>query len=204
MVKRLMPAVVVASVLALLPLTGCGGRKETATVKGKVMYKDYSLPYGKVLFYGESGMMVGMSDISPDGSYKIAGLSPGSVGVVVRTDMEAIFESMKSGSIYMPPGMEMPKDMKGAFGKDQFGKMKDMPKDMGGKKGMPKLGGTFNEQEWMAKMKARDEILAKAPPELADTMEKIDAKYSELKKGGSPTYQVVPGVQDYSIILTLS
>jgi hypothetical protein len=68
--------------LVLLFLVGAGGCGNRATVSGKVTYQGRPVTYGAVIFVAGDGT-ARSAVIAPDGSYKIEGLSPGTLKIGV-------------------------------------------------------------------------------------------------------------------------
>jgi hypothetical protein len=69
-----------AALGSLLSLSGCGSGK--ATVSGKVSYQGRPILMGSVLMVGPDGITF-TSNIEPDGSYKIEGVTSGVVQIGV-------------------------------------------------------------------------------------------------------------------------
>jgi len=69
--------------LLVLALAGCGS--STATVTGKVTFRDRALTSGRVVFYcSDADQTVAHGDIRPDGTYTIAKLPAGPARVAVE------------------------------------------------------------------------------------------------------------------------
>jgi hypothetical protein len=66
--------------LAVLTAAGCGAK--TASVTGKVSFRNKALTTGTVSFYGNNGDIVS-GLIAPDGTYRLHEVGPGPVRVVV-------------------------------------------------------------------------------------------------------------------------
>ena len=79
--RRFLAAVLVLS--TSLGAAGCGS-SSTATVLGKVSYKDKPLPGGTLTFYGANNW-TGSAHIGEDGSYSIPIVPVGSVRITVET-----------------------------------------------------------------------------------------------------------------------
>jgi hypothetical protein len=66
----------------LLVAASCGCGSGTATVSGKVTYKDRPVTYGSVIFVGADDKS-GSAAINPDGSYTASGVPPGEARIAV-------------------------------------------------------------------------------------------------------------------------
>ncbi len=68
--------------LLLIVLAVAGGCRRTATVSGKVRYRDRPICYGSVIFVSSS-KNAHCGVIEPDGSYRVEDVLPGSVRIAV-------------------------------------------------------------------------------------------------------------------------
>ena len=85
-----------------LAAIGCGGGS-TATISGKVYYKDAPLKGGRVTFVSKDKKVSRVDDIKEDGSYKIEKMPAGEARIAVDTS-----------NLKPSPGMNRPPPPKGA------------------------------------------------------------------------------------------
>jgi hypothetical protein len=183
--------------LALFVLGGCRNGSANGTVSGRVLAKGERVPLGTVLFFSEH-KVVGSGEIRQDGTYRVDGVPPGEVHIVVailKKPMDVMLESLSHEMAGRPDGPPsgMRELMRGKRGPGGRPRPPRMPRS--GRRG-PGMGG-----EKGGGMGGASEVLARIPPDKKKDFQRLDAKYADPDK--SPlTYAVVPGQQTHDIELS--
>lgn len=89
----------------LLVTSGCG--PSSASVSGKVTYKNQVVKGGTITFYG-ANQWTGTSHIAEDGGYSIPKVPPGTVQIAVETKTAKPNTTMSKFMPKPPPGADMP------------------------------------------------------------------------------------------------
>ncbi len=113
--------------LVLVALLGVSGCKSTASISGKVKYRNEPLKGGQVWFVNGEGQTVGSSRIDKDGSYSMDKVPVEKVTICVETESLKRRGNMNKRKYDAPQGQAMPSEVKQVDPEELAARYKEIP-----------------------------------------------------------------------------